>query len=661
MKKWVGIIIFSALMIGSASGATLTVNASGGAMYTRIQDAVNAASNGDTIVVAAGIYNENVVVNKPVSLIGAGAMVTIVNASNPNDHVFNITVNNVNISGFTVRGATGSNKAGINLVGANYANISNNIANSNYYGIYLYHSSGNNLTSNTVNSNNGRGIFLYENSDSNILTNNTANSNYAGITLSYSFFNILTNNTANSNVYDGISIGFYSSRNILTNNTANSNNYGIALESSYDNILTNNTAKENNYLDVRIYADSNFQCNNAVENTIGSGDKPIKYFNNSVNLQNEILSELILCNADNSNVRNVIIEGSATKKNNMLLATRTDYSNLVNINSSNNYAGIYLSYYSNNNTLINNTANSNNYGIDLNYYSNNNILINNTANSKDYGIYLFLSDNNAISNNIVNLNSNGIYLQNSNNNILTSNTANSNNYGIFSYDSSNNTIYNNIFNNTINNAAFLGTNVNNTWNTTKQLGTNIIGGPYKGGNFWISFSQTCADADSDGICDSAYTLASGNIDYLPLSLNFTSTTQPVSTIGYSATVATGQNTFVQSSNGSFGLLLKGQTKTINNSVILNNTGDISARVEARFNDSIAGVFGLVSGANVFNATNFALGLPSVLVPLNNSGADVQVAVAPPGVTALDARLGVPNEQAAGDYSGTVVLTFSNEV
>jgi hypothetical protein len=132
-------------------------------------------------------------------------------------------------------------------------------------------------------------------------------------------------------------------------------------------------------------------------------------------------------------------------------------------------------------------------------------------------------------------------------------------------------------------------------------------------------------------------------------------------IGYSATIATGQNTFVQASNGTFGLLLKGQSKTINNSVILNNTGDISAKIEARFNDSISGVFGLVSGANVLNATNFALGLPSSLVILNSSGADVQVAVAPPGVTALDARLGVPNEQAAGDYSGTVVLTFSNNV
>ncbi|MCZ7404799.1 MAG: hypothetical protein O8C67_07700, partial [Candidatus Methanoperedens sp.] len=62
-----------------------------------------------------------------------------------------------------------------------------------------------------------------------------------------------------------------------------------------------------------------------------------------------------------------------------------------------------------------------------------------------------------------------------------------------------------------------------------------------------------------------------------------------------------------------------------------------------------------------NATNFALGIPGALMPLSNLGTNVQIVVAPPGVTALDARLGVPNEQVAGDYSGTVVLTFSNDV
>jgi hypothetical protein len=39
-------------------------------------------------------------------------------------------------------------------------------------------------------------------------------------------------------------------------------------------------------------------------------------------------------------------------------------------------------------------------------------------------------------------------------------------------------------------------------------------------NFWanptgIGFSQTCSDVNKDGICDTSYTLASGNVDYLP--------------------------------------------------------------------------------------------------------------------------------------------------
>jgi len=91
----------------------------------------------------------------------------------------------------------------------------------------------------------------------------------------------------------------------------------------------------------------------------------------------------------------------------------------------------------------------------------------------------------------------------------------SNRYRGFSLDdSSNNLIYNNYLDNA-NNAYDDGAN---DWNTTKN-GTNIIGGPYLGGNYWSDFdeaSEGCNDPNSDGICDSNYTLASGNVDYLPL-------------------------------------------------------------------------------------------------------------------------------------------------
>lgn len=138
-------------------------------------------------------------------------------------------------------------------------------------------------------------------------------------------------------------------------------------------------------------------------------------------------------------------------------------------------------------------------------------------------------------------------------------------------------------------------------------------------------------------------------------------------VGYNATVASGRNTFVVATNGSFGTILVGQSKIINNSVTLNNTGDVNATVDAKFNDSRGGVFGLVSGGFVLNASYFELRKTNenmgAWTSLNNSGANVRAAIARAFgvITALDARLTVPSGQPAGAYNGTVVLTFGNQV
>ena len=355
--------------------------------YSTIQAAVNVACPEDIITVRDGTYTENVDVNKQLTIQSEnGAGMTTVEAESSNDHVFEVTADYVTIEGFTVYGATGTGKAGIYLgSGTDHCNISDNSASNNYHGIYLRSSSDNTLSDNTC-SNNSYGIKLYY-SSSNTLSSNTANSNnYNGIYVMYSGSNDLTNNTTNSNSY-GIRL-YYSSDNTLTGNTANLNyNYGIFLDGSSNNTLTNNTVKENSRFDLYVTASSDLHCSNTIENTTGSGDRPIGYYNSSANLSDETFSELILCNADNSNINNVTIEGSSTKKNNGVLLIRTDLSTFANINSSNNYYGIYLSSSSNNN-LTNNTANSNqNYGIYLSS-SSNSILTDNTANSNSYGIWL---------------------------------------------------------------------------------------------------------------------------------------------------------------------------------------------------------------------------------------------------------------------------------
>ncbi len=77
--------------------AVITVDDDGGAGvdYTTIQAAVDVASAGDTIEVRSGTYNENVDVNKTLTLIGEGADVVTVRAQSTIYHVFEVTADYV--------------------------------------------------------------------------------------------------------------------------------------------------------------------------------------------------------------------------------------------------------------------------------------------------------------------------------------------------------------------------------------------------------------------------------------------------------------------------------------------------------------------------------------------------------------------------------------
>ena len=62
-----------------ASRATLVVGP--GQTYTRIQDAIDNATAGDTVRVWAGMYNESVVVTKSLNIIGNGTDQTILSSN----------------------------------------------------------------------------------------------------------------------------------------------------------------------------------------------------------------------------------------------------------------------------------------------------------------------------------------------------------------------------------------------------------------------------------------------------------------------------------------------------------------------------------------------------------------------------------------------------
>jgi len=101
----------------SHRGNTLYVGGSGSGNYTHIQDAIDNASNGDTIIVYAKTYHENqITIGKALTIKGAGWPTTIIDGSNATltscGLVRIIANGNVIFQGFTVRNAGGPTNGG---------------------------------------------------------------------------------------------------------------------------------------------------------------------------------------------------------------------------------------------------------------------------------------------------------------------------------------------------------------------------------------------------------------------------------------------------------------------------------------------------------------------------------------------------------------------
>ena len=164
-------IITFASSINVSTNNTIYVDDDGDADFTRIQDAIDNSSDGDTIFVFNGTYNENIRINKTIDLIGENKISTVIDAQNNGD-IISISSDNVYISGFTILNSGKSEFPfyefqGI-FISSNKNKIVGNIIYSTEQGIYFNSSNGNIILENVIYKCNGHGIYLYRSTNNEI-------------------------------------------------------------------------------------------------------------------------------------------------------------------------------------------------------------------------------------------------------------------------------------------------------------------------------------------------------------------------------------------------------------------------------------------------------------------------------------------------------------
>lgn len=229
--------------IAEGSLASITVSASGNdGNYRSIQEAIDAAAPGSRIDVGSGIYFENLIVDRRVSLFGSGS--TVIDGQQKGSAV-TITADGVLVEGFAIRNSSLSTAAlrepgGIRLQ-SNDNTIRNNTITDNWNGIVLISSHENIICNNSLAG--GQEAIDLRSSHNNTICHNRIVNAEDGILLEDSRYNSMSSNTILDCSDDGL-ICINGSHNIIEGNKAlRSGWHGLELFFSDNNTMINNEAR----------------------------------------------------------------------------------------------------------------------------------------------------------------------------------------------------------------------------------------------------------------------------------------------------------------------------------------------------------------------------------------------------------------------------------
>lgn len=462
-----------------------------------IQEGINNATSGQSVYVYNGSYNENIFVNKSLTIQGENKNTTIINCTV--GCAVRINMSNVSFSNFTVTNASSTEDiSGHGIYVYNETAIPRNVTilncviyNNENTGIYLYAS--NSSITNCNLHGHSTGIRLAENY-CNISNCDVSDNTEIGFYILSSLYTTVTNCSVHDNVCNGF--GIESSDNcIITNcsayNNLGENHYGFRVDYSSNITWRNNTIYDN-FFEIFISGGNNvyyFYQDIDTSNTVR--EKPMYYFvnQNDAVLLNETHDAgfigLVSCD-------NVSVSGSNVSLVVLAFTTNSTIDNVTIYRGAE--CGLYSDYSSNN------------------CIANCNIIVDESV---AYGINMELSYlNNILNNNIVG--AIGLADVGGNNNTIYENNISNCLYGVYLSSTSDDLVYgNNFVGNTVLQAYDeLGTH--NIWNRTyddypvcgnhwdNYTGVDNFGGPLQD------------QPGSDDIGDTSIGIPDGSRDYYPL-------------------------------------------------------------------------------------------------------------------------------------------------
>ena len=337
LSGW-AVLVIGIMLLGmatsTASGKTITVDDSGRGDYRRIQEGVNAADPGDTVRVWAGTYDEDVLVEKTINLIGNGTGSTDFCRVNGNEEVFRITSDWTNISGFKIF----NGEVGVHL---------SNVENVNISDVYCHSS-----TSYSI------GIEISSSANCTVTQSECSFNKDDGIKISSSDYITVTDSTCRANSDHGVNIYSSDYCTIERTLTRSNNDHGFYLFNSQYNTLDDCNASGNHLNGIHIYnAD-----HNSVVNTRSSGN------DNGIHLDRADHTTITSCNISGNNYgQGILIEES-------------DYNEITGCEVSNNrYRGGMYFEYSRRNSIIDTVCSNNEGSAILFFESSSNKVINITS------------------------------------------------------------------------------------------------------------------------------------------------------------------------------------------------------------------------------------------------------------------------------------------